>query len=298
MGLKDAENQAEKMDFNTAREQMMSQIDNEDNPETAEEAQQAEQVQAPETVADNAEQIPEETAAAQQQAVVEANQAQQDVSAIMAENTAMKAELERLKIIQSDASKNNLQNIVDEALEPPKFEFDVYDDDETAKAKQIKYANEMAEYSSKQAMKKFEPVLQKYEQDKATSETENTINTLASMPEFSDIKELTPTLKDVLLNNKAVASMDNVEEKVVTAYAIAKGLGAMHKKEPTPEEMLAMYEKNKDFRDLVEKKRIEKLPNQQVPLLSASTGASSAALNIPSKPKTLDQASQLFRNSK
>jgi hypothetical protein len=65
------------------------------------------------------------------------------------------------------------------------------------------------------------------------------------------------------------------------------------RKEPTVEELMTMYNNNPAFQELVEKQRLEAIKqSQQVPAMSASSGAASAVLNIKEKPQTLEDASK------
>ena len=87
----------------------------------------------------------------------------------------------------------------------------------------------------------------------------------------------------------------------IVAYAIAVGVNSMNTppvepKEPTPEELMALYESNPEFQEMIEKKRLAALKqSQQVPPFSASSGAVNAALNIKDKPKTFEEASERTR---
>ena len=57
------------------------------------------------------------------------------------------------------------------------------------------------------------------------------------------------------------------------------------------------YKNNPEFQQLVEKDRLNSIKqSQQVPAMSASNGAVNAALNIPEKPKTWEEASQRTRS--
>lgn len=304
MGLQDAVNKAESMNLQQAREQMLAKIAEEENQQAQPQAQAVEPV-PPVVEPTQPAQGENQTLAPEPDVAQQAQQIESDVTSVLAENEALKAELERLKIIQKETSNQKTIDIVEEILAPPVLDIHslIYADEETVKAKQEEYSKQLAEYSEKaatkkameKAMEKYEPILQKYENDKKQIETENTINALADMEDFKDIKQYIPQISNILTNNKAVASMDNVEEKLVTAYAIAKGISSMNKKGPSQDEFMNLYESNKEFQDAIEKKRLERLTNQQVPPLSASTGASSAALNIPKRPMTLDEASAFLR---
>ena len=59
---------------------------------------------------------------------------------------------------------------------------------------------------------------------------------------------------------------------------------------------MAMYNANPEFQQMIEKQRIDALKDsQQVPVMSASSGLTNAALNIKEKPQTMDEASERAR---
>jgi division protein CdvB (Snf7/Vps24/ESCRT-III family) len=108
-----------------------------------------------------------------------------------------------------------------------------------------------------------------------------------------------PQLDRIIESNKWLKSDDmSIEEKYINAYAIARGVNAINTppeepKELTEDELMELYDKNPTFQELIEKKRLEAIKqSQQVPTFSASSGAVNAALNIPEKPKTLEEASK------
>ena len=90
-----------------------------------------------------------------------------------------------------------------------------------------------------------------------------------------------------------------MDEKYITAYAVAKGVEAVNnpKKAPTVDELMIMYNKNGEFRNAVEKQRLNEIKNNAdgVPALSGSSGNGNIALDVPDKPKNFAEASDLVR---
>ena len=95
-----------------------------------------------------------------------------------------------------------------------------------------------------------------------------------------------------------------MDEKYINAYALARGINQIknpppppeEQKEPTVEDLMTLYNNNPAFREMVEKQRLEEVKqSQQVPPMSASSGAVNAALNIKEKPQTLEEASRRTR---
>ena len=123
--------------------------------------------------------------------------------------------------------------------------------------------------------------------------------------ELAGIKDMLPQLDRIIANNKWLSSDDMpMDEKYINAFAMARGINSINNppappepaKEPTSEELLALYNNNPAFQELVEKQRLETLKqSQQVPPFSASSGAVNAALDIKEKPQTLEEASKRTR---
>lgn len=92
-----------------------------------------------------------------------------------------------------------------------------------------------------------------------------------------------------------------MDEKYINAYMLMTGIDRIKNppappepaKEPTAEELLQIYNNNPAFQELIEKQRLDTIKqSQQVPPMSASSGAVNAALNIKEKPQTLEEASK------
>jgi hypothetical protein len=123
----------------------------------------------------------------------------------------------------------------------------------------------------------------------------------SQIPQLSGIAGMSAEVDGIVQNNPVIANADiPLKEKYMLAYAIAEGVKSINtppKAEPGTEELMSYYDKNPEFRNMIDKKRIEALnKGQQVPQMSASSGASSAALNIKEKPKSFEEASERTRH--
>ena len=227
-------------------------------------------------------------------------QAMSEIEALKQQNQTMQGAIDEL-------SRQNTENIIEEALTPPSLDINglAFADEETQRAAMAKFAEEMSAYDRKQIMDELSPVLDFAKKGMRDAETQQVVSALSQIPELANIQELLPQLDRLIANNSWLQSDDMpLEEKYINAYAMARGINAINNppappaepKDPTPEELLAMYNNNPAFQELVEKQRIDSVKqSQQVPPFSASSGAVNAALDIKEKPKTLDEASDRTR---
>ena len=227
----------------------------------------------------------------------ELQQIRQQLEAERQRNAQLQGTVEEL-------SRQNQQDIVEEALEPPVLDINslAFADEETVKAAQAKYAEDMAAYNRQTFMNEFAPVIEQANEAKYTKEKNEVISALKQVPELKGIEGMLPQLDRIIANNTAL-SADTIplDEKYITAYAIAMGVNSMNtppveQKELTPAELMDLYNNNPEFQELVEKQRIEQVKqSQQVPPFSASSGAVNAALDIKEEPKGWDDASKRTR---
>ena len=232
-----------------------------------------------------------------------AEQASQVAQQTASENEALRAQVEQLQRTISEMSQAKEEEIIEEAM--PTLDFDelAFADDETKRAKQEEYTNAMAEFVRKGIMKEMTPYIEQAKSAQMEKDKQEAIAQLAHVPELKGIETLLPQLDRIIANNKWLNSSDMpIDEKLINAFAIAKGVNAINtppveeKKELTSEELMKLYDENPTFQELVEKKRIEAVKNsQQVPPFSASSGAVNSALNIKEKPKTFEEASERTR---
>ena len=256
-----------------------------------------------------------ENANPEQTALGEAAQTAEVAAQVAAEKDAelqqvkqqLEAERQRSAQLQGtveELSRQNEQEVVEEALQPPELDISslAFADEETVKAAQAKYAADLADYNRKAFMKEFAPVIEQANEAKYAKEKSEVIAALSQVPELKGIDGMLPQLDRIIANNKALSSNDiPMDEKYITAYAIAMGVNSMNtppvqQKELTSEELMALYNNNPEFQEMVEKQRIEQVKqSQQVPPFSASSGAVNAALDIKEEPKGWDDASKRTR---
>ena len=256
-----------------------------------------------------------ENANPEQTALGEAAQTAEAAAQVAAEKDAelqqvkqqLEAERQRSAQLQGtveELSRQNEQEVVEEALQPPELDIGslAFADEETVKAAQAKYAADLADYNRKAFMKEFAPVIEQANEAKYAKEKSEVIAALSQVPELKGIDGMLPQLDRIIANNKALSSNDiPMDEKYITAYAIAMGVNSMNtppvqQKELTSEELMALYNNNPEFQEMVEKQRIEQVKqSQQVPPFSASSGAVNAALDIKEEPKGWDDASKRTR---
>lgn len=239
-----------------------------------------------------------------QQVTEMAEQQNAELSKAMSENEQLRAQNEQLQKTISEMSQTRQEEVVEEAMAMPTIDFNelAFADEETQRTAQQDYANKMAEFVRKGVMDEMSPYIEQAKAGQREKEKNEAVSVLSQMPELAGINEMMPQIDHIIASNKWLQSDDiPIEEKIISAYAIARGVNAMNtpvekKKELTDDELMDLYDKNPTFQELIEKKRIESLKDsQQVPPFSASSGAVNVALNIKDKPKSWDDASERTR---
>lgn len=240
-----------------------------------------------------------------EQATQLAEQQNAELTKAMSENEQLRQQNEQLQRTISEMSHAREEEIVEEAMAMPTIDFNelAFADEETQRTAQQEYANKMAEFVRKGVMDEMSPYIEQAKAGQREKEKNEAIATLSQMPELAGLNEMMPQIEHIISKNKWLQSDDiPVEEKIINAYILAKGVNSVNThpeapKELTDDELMDLYDKNPTFQELVEKKRIESLKNsQQVPPFSASSGAVNVALNIKEKPKSWDEASERTRS--
>lgn len=257
-----------------------------------------------EETAPNADAMLDEATTVAEEATQIAEQQNAELSRVTSENEQLRAQNEQLQRTISEMSQANKEEVVEEALEMPTIDFNelAFADEETQRNAQNEYASKMAEFVRKGVMKEMSPYIEQAKAGQAEKEKNEAITALSNVPELAGIDTMLPQLENIIARNKWLQSSDMpIEDKLINAYAIARGVNAMNtpveeKKELTDDELMELYDKNPSFQELIEKKRIESVKgSQQVPPFSASSGAVNVALNIKEKPKSWDDASERTR---
>lgn len=267
----------------------------------AEATEPVEETPSPEEAAlDEATNVAEIAAQTAQQKDAELQQVLHEIEALRRQNQQMQGTIEEL-------SKKNEENLIEEAMQMPTLDVNglAFATEEEAQQIQADYAAKMTEFVRSGIMKEMEPFLQQAKEGRYQKEKTDTLEALSQVAELQGINDMLPQLDKIIANNKWLNSDDmSMEEKYINAYAIARGVNAINtppvveepKKELTDDELMELYDKNPTFQELIEKRRIDAVKNsQQVPPFSASSGAVNAALNIPEKPKTFEEASERTR---
>ena len=248
-------------------------------------------------VLDDAVNTAEIAAQTAQQKDAELQQALQEIEALKQQNQQMQGTLEEL-------SNKNEENLIEEAMQPPTLDINglAFADEETIAKAQADFAQKMFEYNRQELMKELAPTLEYAKKGMEDAEKQEVIAALSQVPELQGIVDMMPQIDQIIASNKWLQSSDmSLEEKIINAFAIGRGVNAMNtppepEKKLTDDDLMKLYDENPTFQELIEKKRIEALKNsQQVPPFSASSGAVNAALNIKEKPKTFDEASERTR---
>lgn len=247
----------------------------------------------------------EEAVTAAEQAVAVAQQKNAETEQLMAQ---LQAEKERSASLERQLSEVNAQReeeVIEEILQPPVLDIAslAFESPEVQAEAQRKYAEEMTAYNQKMMEKELAPLKERARMADEAEAIEIMKAQTAADPRFKGFAELTPHIQSILKNNKALASADMpIQDKILQAYVIARGVDAMEAPEPeapkemTTEELVAKYKGNPEFRKAIEQLRIEELKaGQQVPPLASSTGAGNVALNIKEKPTSFKDAAERTR---
>lgn len=227
----------------------------------------------------------------------------EQLAAVMQQNQSMQEMIRQMSQQQEEHVEQDMQQ---EERHFPLLDFDrlsFADDDEKAKinTNYIKQVEDYVAHEIEQRMSQIQPFLDEARDGAKQREKERVISEMKELPEFSGIETMSSQLDRIIGNSSLSRDDVPAEEKYAMAYAIARGVNAINNPpkppaEPTTEELMNYYLNNQDFRDMVERKRVEEISkSQQVPPMSASSGAVNAALNIKKKPQTFDEALERSR---
>lgn len=294
--------EAARASFGTEQEMPVQEVPTEPTPE-----QQVSEPEAPmstEQALDAEVQVADEAIATAQQAAQIAQQKDAEVNQLKQMLEQERQHSQNLEGTLSEMNKQRETEVLAEALVPPQMDFKtiMFEDDEAIAQAQAKYAEDMAEYNRKLLEKEYEPIKEQARRLEEHDILERMKSDLKGREDFEgfDSPEMQNRMRNIIEQNAFLKNSDlPIADKYINAYAIARGADAMYAPKPVPEqpkaptvdELMAIYANNPDFRAAIEKKRIEELSHgQQVPPLTASSGAGNVALNIKEKPQTLGEA--------
>ena len=259
------------------------------------------------TMAAQDSQVIDEAVSTAETAAQELNRTSAELGQMREQNAALQEQLRQLSEQIKQMSQQQEESIVAETITQPHLDINglAFADDETVAAAEAEYAKQMAEYVRAGLMDELAPYINEAKEGKRRAQRDEVFDGLSRVKELDGISGRRRQLDNIIANNKVLSSDDIPDdEKYIMAYAIARGIDAMNAppqeppKEMTPEEFLEKYKANEDYRKLIEQDRISAVKgSQQVPQFSASSGAVNAALNIPEKPKTWEEASERTRHA-
>lgn len=260
-----------------------------------------------ETQAAQDSQVIDEAVSTAETAAQELNRTSTELGQMREQNAALQEQLRQLSEQIKQMSQQQEESIVAETITQPHLDINglAFADDETVAAAETEYAKQMAEYVRGGLMDELAPYINEAKEGKRRAQRDEVFDGLSRVKELDGISGRRRQLDSIIESNKALSSDDIPDdEKYIMAYAIARGIDAMNAppqeppKEMTPEEFLEKYKTNEEYRKLIEQDRISAVKDsQQVPQFSASSGAVNAALNIPEKPKTWEEASERTRHA-
>ncbi|MCH5187715.1 MAG: hypothetical protein J1F63_04885 [Oscillospiraceae bacterium] len=216
---------------------------------------------------------------------------QQQMSALAQQNRQLREALKE----QSAAAE---QRTAREALEPPRLDMSglAGADENVIRQKQQEYAGQMADFVKKQVLGELSPYIENVRAAAMEKAQQEALRGLSEVPELSGIMGMTPTLERIIQSNPALANSSvPIEDKLITAYAIARGAEAIKNppKAPGVEDFMQLYKQNPELQAQVEAMRAQNAAKNaaQLPPMSASAGAAGVALTPPqNRPKTFDEA--------
>nr|DAV41564.1 MAG TPA: hypothetical protein [Caudoviricetes sp.] len=281
--------------------------DTENSETTVGNGENAEQSAGAESIANREAETLDSAVNTAEAAAQELNRTSGELNQMREQNAALTEQIRQLSEQMRQMSQQQEESIVAETLEAPRLDINslAFADENTVRNAEAEYAEKMAQYIRGGIMKEISPYIEQAREGKLRAERDKAFEGLSKMSELRGMADMRSKLDNIIANNKALSSDDIPDdEKYILAYTIARGVDAMNTPEPeppkemTPEEFLEKYKANEDYRKLIEQERVNSLKNsQQVPSFSASSGAVNAALNIPGKPKTWDEASERTRHA-
>ena len=231
-------------------------------------------------------------------------------SQMMAEIEALRNELQGANSTIQEMSRQREEQVINEQITPPNFEnVDMsglmFGDEESQKRAQTQFAENIGRYVMQMMdgrMKDMQPFIDEARRGQAERERRTAIENLSADELTKGIGDVADRL-DVIIsaNPQMFPSTMSAEEKYAAAYALMMGAQVLKNPpkppaEPTTEELMDIYRNNPEFREMIERDRLEAVKkNQQVPAFSPSNGVGNAAPTINEKPKTMADASSATR---
>lgn len=173
------------------------------------------------------------------------NQLKEQNSMLMQQNSQLQEGFGALQSQMQQMSEQQKESIVGEVYERPAIDLAslAFADEAEIKRQQDEYAEKMAQYVKHGVMEELSPFVDEARRGKLEREKTAVIDALSKVPELSGIEALIPQMDRIIENNVALKSSDiPLDEKYISAYAIARGVNAINtpQKEPTAEDLMRL----------------------------------------------------------
>lgn len=221
-----------------------------------------------------------------------------NVDAVMAENEALKEEVEKLRKTLQQSGELARESAVAVAMddgEDVDFSAFVYGGDEERKAASGKLMTRLLNMLRTEAA----PIIAQRDEALRTADMAKAIKVLSSMEDdFPGFGGQVEALNALVGSNAILQAHTDPMEQMITAYIMNAGLKAIEKDKTgmSVDELMDLYRKNEEFKTAVEKERIQRLEETgDVPIIPMDGGFSSASPYEAPVPKDLKEAHDLVR---
>lgn len=173
-----------------------------------------------------------------------------------------------------------------------------YLSDEQRAEKTAEYQNGMMAYFKNAMLQEIAPLKDAYERQKAAAAREQAIAALSGDERLKGFKDDLPMIQNILDNTPELSGADQ-NRLYQIAYYINRGIQAQNAPQRSAAQIAEEAAANPEVMRILEAKRAAEVAqkNSEVPVVSASSGMSSAAAIPTNRPKTLEEAHRFWENA-
>ena len=173
-----------------------------------------------------------------------------------------------------------------------------YLSDEQRAEKAAEYQNGMMAYFKNAMMQEIEPLKDAYERQKAAAARDQAIAALSGDERLKGFKDDLPMIQNILDKTPELSGADQ-NRLYQIAYYINRGIQAQNAPQRSAAQIAEEAAANPEVMRILEAKRAAEVAqkNSEVPVVSASSGMSSAAAIPTNRPKTLEEAHRFWENA-
>ena len=173
-----------------------------------------------------------------------------------------------------------------------------YLSDEQRAEKTAEFQNGMMAYFKNAMMQEIAPLKDAYERQKAAAARDQAIAALSGDGRLKGFKDDLPMIQNILDKTPELSGADPSKAYQI-AYLINRGLQAQNAPQRSAAQIAEEAAANPEVMRILEAKRAAEVAqkNSEVPVVSASSGMSSAAAIPTNRPKTLEEAHRFWENA-